>query len=260
MIPILPTQGPRIGERWNLGTAYKNIEFILSARDICGNKHYIFKNTDTGGSFIIIDRDHFFSYPRELISLGVDKTIYEPFGGQMRQKLICILGITCTGKDTLVERMVEKYPDVGAVQVGKEFRKRYPPERFKGLGAMPDTEKESWEIFDEQLALCKDKSIVLITAQPRMESQVNEIMNRCVIKPEFYALTCSKEELQRRIIKRFDNQEEGWLTLAQQRVNNDKIQLYEVLLTLAKWDVSLAGVLDTTDALDEVAKYIYTRH
>lgn len=84
-------------------------------------------------------------------------------------KIICLMGITCSGKDTLAERMQELHPDnVGLIQIGKEMRKRHPPEYFKGLGAMAHTETEVWSIFEEQKKLSEDKKLIVLTGVPRL--------------------------------------------------------------------------------------------
>lgn len=172
---------------------------------------------------------------------------------------VSIMGVTCTGKDTLVERMQQLWPDdIGLIQVGKEFRRRYPPEYFKGKAAMPHTEAESWSIFEEQKAAAADKPLVLVVSQPRMRSQLDEILKR-VESINFYLLTCTDDELMRRINKRFEDQKEGWKTLALERVTNDKVQHFDLMVHMIQCGRDIESVYDTTDALDQVCESIYKR-
>lgn len=174
-------------------------------------------------------------------------------------RVISILGITNTGKDTLAERMQQLYPEeIGLIQVGKEFRKRYPPEHFKGLGAMKSTEPEAWSIFDSLYKDLTNKQLIIVVSQPRMISQLHEFQKRCP-NAHYYLLTCSEEEQRKRMLARFNNQKEGWLALAQERLINDRIQHYDLLVEMISMRLDIEEVYDTTDELDEVARLIYER-
>lgn len=138
-----------------------------------------------------------------------------------------IAGVTCVGKDFLIERAVKKYPDIfGAVQVGKEFRRRYPPEHFKGKGAMPSTRNEAYNIFVEQFAQARKKPKILVAGQPREKEQVQRI---CVPNPgKIIWLSASDETIEKRLAVRFANDVSS-ANLSKQRLTNDRIQLYDVL-------------------------------
>jgi hypothetical protein len=179
----------------------------------------------------------------------------------MKPKMLCFMGITCVGKDTLAERMQTRWPDdIGLIQVGKEFRRRYPPEFFQGKAAMPSTEKEAWEIFDEQYKQSIDKKIVIVIGQPRLVSQLHELRKRdenC----DYYLLTASNKVINDRIDGRFNTGHEGWRTLALDRVTNDKVQLYELLVEMIRLDMEIKNVLDTESlGLDSVAETLYYRY
>jgi len=139
------------------------------------------------------------------------------------------MGITCVGKDELVEYAVKFHSNVGAIQVGKEMRKRHPPEYFKGLGALDETEPETWEIFQEQLALCSGKDHIFVTGMPRLKGQVAKFFNMFEIeKCRFWLLHCEDEIIVLRLESRFKD-EPDWGVLARRRMQNDKIQLYQVI-------------------------------
>ena len=149
----------------------------------------------------------------------------------MIKKMYCICGVTCTGKDSLVERAHVLYPNiVGKIQIGNEMRRRHPPEYFKGLGAMQDTEPEVWEIFDEQYkrAEGEGKSIIFVSGVPRLEGQI-ERLQQYVFDFHVWFLTVEDKILQERLYNRFKDKPD-WAKLAQDRLRNDKIQLYDVLM------------------------------
>lgn len=149
-------------------------------------------------------------------------------------KLFYVMGVTCVGKDYMIEYAQRTYPDkVGIVQVGKEFRRRYPPEFFQGKGAMKSTEDEAFNIFVELLNAAQDKKYVFVSGQPRLESQVDRIMRP--YPGEVIWLHAPDDLLQERIITRFPEGSEKWeeaRKLSFDRINNDKKQLYDVLFRL----------------------------
>lgn len=158
---------------------------------------------------------------------------------------IHILGVTCVGKDSLIEFLAQKFPnDIGTIQVGKEFRKRYPPEFFKGLGAMQSTEDEAYKIYCEEREKCRDKKHIFVSSQPRLITQVSRIEeSEPGTKRLYIFIRCSEEEINRRINERFPLDDLEITSseyhkalnsrhLASDRVINDRIQNYDVLLEL----------------------------
>jgi len=140
-----------------------------------------------------------------------------------------IMGITCVGKDELVEHAVKCCPDIGAIQVGKEMRKRHSPEYFKGLGALDETEPETWEIVREQLALCSEKKHIFVTGMPRLKGQVSKFFSLFKIEDcRFWLLHCDEQTIYSRLKIHFKD-EPCWANLAEERIENDKIQLYQVI-------------------------------
>lgn len=160
----------------------------------------------------------------------------------MTPKTYYVLGTTCSGKDFLIETAIQKYPDIfGAVQVGKEFRKRYPPEYFKGSGAPDHTEKEALEIFVNQhdAAVVAGKKIILVSAQPRRPSQVEPVMRKA--PGEILWLFADEEETMRRMARRFKD-DQASMELSIQRLNNDRIMLYDTLFQIVSRGIPIQPI------------------
>lgn len=138
----------------------------------------------------------------------------------------CILGVTNVGKSTLLSSLDKE--EFATVEIGKEMRRRYPPEFFKGKAAMSETEDEAFRILTEQLKEANGRPVV-IDGQPRMRSQVTRVLDT-LTNPHFILLTCYDEELRRRINAR--DSDEANRELSRQRLINDKVQLYDVLTAL----------------------------
>lgn len=160
-------------------------------------------------------------------------------------------GVTCAGKDTLMDRAQELYPNlVGLVNVGKEFRKRYPPEYFQGKGAMLHTEREAIEIFETQLAeQRKDKKIIFVSGQPRMVAQIKETIGK--YSGTILWLHVSDETLKQRLEKRFVG-DPGSYQLSLKRLSNDRIQLFDVVFELIKSGYEFVTFNGDFESLDVV--------
>lgn len=161
-----------------------------------------------------------------------------------------VVGLTCVGKDTFLERAHELYPNVfGLVQVGKEFRRRYPPGYFDGKAAMPHTENEALEIYAEQLAAALQKKITLVCGQPRMVDQIRNTIDK---NPGTVIwMHVSDETLAQRVSLRFPNDQPS-VDLSTKRLLNDRIQLYDVIFHLKKKDypfIMFDGDYEQYDAL-----------
>lgn len=158
--------------------------------------------------------------------------------------IVYLVGVTCSGKDFFCDYAEKRSDHCKAVRVGKILRERYPPGYFNGMGAPEHTEKEALDIFNEQIEANKDKKIILVNGQPRRVSRIGETVGRFPgIVVLFYA---PDEVIRERIKRRFpDDPESAALSLA--RVNNDKIQLYDVLSRL---DVAIRFDTSKTEAKD----------
>lgn len=148
-----------------------------------------------------------------------------------RPLIFCIIGISGCGKSTFINETVAQYPDeFGAIQVGKEMRKRYPPEFFKNRGAMEETEDVVFQIFEEQYNNNKGKKIVLVDGQPRMPSQVDKLVSLfltfrvMVLNTEHSVLQCRAES------RSADKKEHAFHI---NRIMNDYQDLYSVLAAIA---------------------------
>lgn len=153
--------------------------------------------------------------------------------------IVCLMGPTCSGKSTFIQSLLTTNPDtIGAIEVGKEMRRRHPPEYFNGLGAMEHTEKEVWDIFEEQFEANRGKRIILVDGQPRLPSQVDKLIDFASkhLHTLYYLLfNVTKEETFERLQKRHaDDLKSQALGFA--RSTNDKVQLYDVLVELTKQD------------------------
>lgn len=165
-----------------------------------------------------------------------------------------LFGTTCVGKDYFIETALDRYPNIfGAVQVGKEFRKRYPPEHFEGKGALIKTEDEAFDIFCEQWTKSFDagKKYILVSGQPRLQSQVKRLSDFVQGKQTILFLWVPDEVIHRRIEDRFKT-DDNWRAAAKQRFINDKIQLFDVLFTLFENQIPVRTVDPRYRSIDSV--------
>jgi len=147
--------------------------------------------------------------------------------------LISVMGVTNTGKSTLLAEAA-KIERVGLIEVGKELRRRHPPEYFNGFAAMKHTEDEVWEIFGEQYDAAKSAgcSVVLADGQPRIIEQVGRIVGYDLGSGfSVLHLYASRETLTQRARERDAGNAEA-LALSLQRLQNDYGQLIPVLAAL----------------------------
>jgi hypothetical protein len=170
------------------------------------------------------------------------------------KKCFFVLGITCSGKDYLIDYAISKHPEkFGVVQVGREFRKRYPPEYFKGSGAPDHTEVEALEIYKEQFTKALGKPYILVSSQPRRPSQVQPCVEHCLAndyQPVALFLYAPGIVVTNRIESRFKDDESG-KTLAQARVTNDKVQFYDTIFELLKLEEQGIVKIVTLDQRDQ---------
>lgn len=147
-------------------------------------------------------------------------------------KTFFIIGTTCVGKDYLIETACTKYPHLfGAVQVGKELRRRHPPEYFQGLGCAPACYDEALDIYREQWKLNQmiGKKYILVSGQPREMSQVQPVLD--FAKGTVVWMFAPHDVIMERLEKRFANDTSS-KELALQRLKNDRVQLYDTIFEL----------------------------
>ena len=150
--------------------------------------------------------------------------------------LVCVMGVTNTGKSTLLDRMKtsEKSLRFGFIEVGKELRRRHPPEYFNGFAAMKETEEEVWDIFDKQYNEAKEAGAdyIICDGQPRMDVQL-EVMKRKYAPLIFILLTTEDSTLKKRAGER-DLNNSSATKLSMDRLRNDFSQMYYVLAEILK--------------------------
>jgi len=181
-------------------------------------------------------------------------------------RVFSVSGGTNAGKGTfLAYAKAQLRERVHLIQIGAEMRRRHPPEFFNGLGAMPSTEAEVWEILAEQLnkGLADPKvKLILLDGLPRMGGQLPKLLSyfNSFIQYGFVYLHASQETRKKRVEARFPyppevqqviddenikmtvkvHEELKKVTsnrdLANKRVVNDILQLSDVLA-----EISLAG-------------------
>ena len=143
-------------------------------------------------------------------------------------KVIYVWGSTCVGKSTLMQKAKDYSSKVGLCEVGKEFRKKYPPEYFRGQGAPAHTQDEALDILKEFYEKYKEKKFLLVDGQPRDESQLDTILDLFQDHEQnVWWLFADKHDIRSRIWERFPDDLES-RKLAFERVDNDRIQLFDV--------------------------------
>lgn len=170
--------------------------------------------------------------------------------------VVFLMGATSTGKSTFMDFAESVLGNhVALIQVGKEFRKRYPPEHFKGSAAPDHTEKEAIAIFDEMLYASLARTgvdLILVDGQPRRESQVPVVLARrnAFMDYRFVMLNCSLAEQKVRAAhraKKHADEEDPtktnlwknsfckWEDYYNSRIEDDKGQLFNVWCTLQQF-------------------------
>lgn len=159
-----------------------------------------------------------------MVGMGL---VVSKFLGSKSMKIFYVLGTTCSGKTTLIELAQQRFPEtIGVIEVGKALRQKYPPSYFDGQGAPEKTELEALEIFESQLQANRHKRVVFVSGQPRRISQIQPTIG--TYGGEVLLLYADDEVLEQRAKRRTgDNQE-----LSLQRMKNDKMQIFDVLVRL----------------------------
>lgn len=153
--------------------------------------------------------------------------------------LFCVMGMTCAGKSTLFDYFSDKISkgilNFGLIEVGKEMRKRYPPEHFQGQSNPKHTAQEAWQIFLGQYAEHKQsgKKIILCDGQPRDIDQTHAMVTD--FPNAHYIMLDVPHNLRRaRAVQRFPIEQKENHDLTMKRLYNDYRGGFEVLLTLAR--------------------------
>lgn len=159
--------------------------------------------------------------------------------------MVGLVGVTNSGKSTLLNAL-RSDPTIGLIEVGKEMRRRHPPEYFDGQGAMAKTEAEVWEIVDEQYAAAvrSGRRMVICDGQPRLPGHVEKMVERFGLL-HLLQLHADHDVLEERARRR--DSDPQTLELSHRRLTNDYIQLYQVL---AEWHIHPQSMLAQCETID----------
>lgn len=157
-------------------------------------------------------------------------------------QIIYVLGATCSGKSTFVAEAAKFSDEFGIVQVGKELRRRHPPEYFQGKGAMDFTEKEVEEIFTEgvQAAIDANKIAVFVDGNPRSYDQLY-LLGKFHEREVFWWLHADELQVRDWLRDRFP-EDVASRELAEQRLTNDCVQLMPLLHELVSRRKSIRAI------------------
>lgn len=91
--------------------------------------------------------------------------------------IIHLMGTTCAGKTTVIDKMVALSPSVRAIQIGKLLRAKYGEGYFNGQSNPAHTASEAYEIYIEsvQKAIDDGMEMILIDGQPRDLQQAKDM-------------------------------------------------------------------------------------
>jgi len=92
--------------------------------------------------------------------------------------IIHLMGPTCAGKSTIIDKLTELSQDVFTVQIGKILRKKYGEDYFKGQAAPEHTRDEALNLYFETIneGISQGKKLILVDGQPRDLDQARVMM------------------------------------------------------------------------------------
>lgn len=161
--------------------------------------------------------------------------------------IIHIMGCTCAGKSTLIQKLLTMGSDIAAVEVGKMLRAKYGEDYFKGQAAPAHTADEAFFLYTEGVdnAIAEGANIVLVDGQPRDLKQTRKIVNMWPGHRVIYLLVHADHDV-REARARATREPGPNLDLALARLNNDYKNQYTVLTELTKLG-RIYSVVDTGD-------------
>lgn len=167
--------------------------------------------------------------------------LYQPVRSRGPATILHLLGNTGVGKTTLMDKLTARNSDacVG-ISVGRELRKKYPPEYFAGQAAPAHTEVEALQLYKDFVGHYKyNRSLIIVDGQPRKNSQVAPILEA---HPEcrhvFLLLHATHETRESRLLGRDSSDSEKW-KLSSARLDADYRNSYEVMVGLAQHGIEL---------------------
>jgi len=170
--------------------------------------------------------------------------------------IVYLIGPSCAGKGTFIasERNRE---NVAFVEVGREFRKRYPPEHFRGCGSPDHLEAEALQIFQEQFtaALTDCPDIIYVDGQPRRTSQVIPTAPPQFNRRMYLIISAADTVLAARALQRFGGENNEGYAICRKRAVNDRVDLFDVLHALILKGERVFAI-DGSKSPDDVAEDI----
>ncbi len=159
-----------------------------------------------------------------------------------RPRIFYVMGCTCVGKSELIVAIKERWGDeFGFVQVGKEFRKKYPPEYFKGQANPEFCHLEALKMYVESMNTCLERNVkaIIVDGQPR-NNQVQFMVNQTFLgcSKYFFLLHAPAQARLERAKALFANDPESF-NLAERRVIDDERSHYNMLVDLLCTDSRL---------------------
>lgn len=154
------------------------------------------------------------------------------------KQIVCILGVTCSGKTTLIKECISRLPKTRMCLIGQKLREKYPPEFFKGKAALPETEAEVKQILMQAVEefAGSDDQLLLIDGAPRLPECLTlcEQINWSVFPVSYLFVTCDEAVTNQRSRNR-DGNDPQKLQLSQKRLVGDKVMAYDVLVEMLRY-------------------------
>ena len=153
--------------------------------------------------------------------------------------ILHLMGNTGAGKTSIMDALVARNPGacVG-ISVGRELRKKYPPEYFTGAAAPEHTEAEAMSLYRKFVQANRQCALIVIDGQPRKDSQVMPSLELWPGSHDFLLVHAPHNIRQERLIGR-DSHDAAKMALAQARLDADYRNQYEVMVELARLGIHL---------------------
>ena len=146
--------------------------------------------------------------------------------------IVSLLGPTNSGKTTIIDHFTTVNPDkFTGVLIGREMRKRYPPEHFQGKAQMADTEAEVLEILWNGVKAATTP-VILVDGQPRNLNQITWMEAHFCRDYRWCAVNCYAPRPYRVERAEARDPDPEKLALSMKRMDDDVLTLYEVVETL----------------------------
>lgn len=146
------------------------------------------------------------------------------------------MGATNSGKTTMIEQLSDVYYPV---MVGRELRKRFPPDYFDGQAAPAKTDELAFQIMCEGIQEAHDKAMIpIVDGQPRNQVQLEwckrDFIDRDgMFECKFIHLWAPREIRVARAKAR--DTDEAKLKLSMDRMDGDVLTLYDLWLQLSQF-------------------------